>query len=471
VNTGLLIVYSSGALFIIVSSLFLLLTITIKRFLIVSPVNAFVLYYSLLFALFPVISFSTGITTFPMFNTNDYEQAVETAKASLYAAGVIIAIALGFFLGSGSRGISRVTFRQQRASDFARPCGRLHAVDGSVSLAGLIAWGAAATLSLAGFISIFYSVGGVGAYADRFVEFRYIGQPLPGFIIYFSTIVPGYLGLLMLIWYKRKQVKGRMYQWLGFGSVMFSLFSIAVCGFRINMVPLLWAAVALYHFEYARVGFRRLTIYATTVILALGFLGFARERFERGDTIMEDAGVSILNSVVMPVLTRVPGTEMHRIVRDRISAGLESHGVTGPLIESATIIVPRWFWQNKPPPQSLEFGYVFLGDYLSWRNRGEMSEFTGGFSPTFGGYMLWLGGDVFCIAGSILFGFLCGCYQVLLARFKSLSSEGATFSLGIGSQILKFAEAPQDALNGTIMIGSVLLLTLAPIRFFRRTTT
>jgi|GEM_PF-3132891 len=467
-NTALLYVYSACALLVCILGLFFNAVVKLGRFVAVSPIHAFLLYHALLFAVFPIVSFSAGVTTFPMFNTEAAEEARQTALASIYATVMVVSIGGGFLLGTNHWTRRTLDLGRRRAEGRGSLSQVPRTREGAVSVAGLGAWLVIVSLSLIGFAFIFYSAGGVRVYAERFVEFRYRGHLVPGFVVYGATIVPGYLGILMLIWYRRGLVVGAKFAWLGFGTVLYSLFAISTCGFRINMVPVIWAFVAMYHLEFAKLRLRWLAISAFGGAVFLGLLGFFRDWFERGDAVFAHGGFSVVDNVAIPLAMRVPGTEMHRIVRDGMARGYDLNGIVGPLIESTTIIVPRWLWPSKPSPQSLEFGYTFLGDFLFWRNRGEMSEFTGGFSPTFAGYMIWLGGDVFCIAGALVFGWICGRYQVWLSRMRSVPPELAVIILGIGSQIPKFAEAPQDALNGVVMISFVLCLILAPIYFLRK---
>ncbi len=231
--------------------------------------------------------------------------------------------------------------------------------------------------------------------------------------------------------------------------LVISLFGIALTasfltGFRAVMMPIVFTILAVYHFNA-----KRFSVYSISAVLGLVFVfnslyGSYRQTFESSRSFELGAD----SSPLAKLLLRSNAVDVSAVIIDKIQSGIvEYAGLIPGLYESATMIIPREFWNGKPIPQGLLFSEVIF------------NQPNGGISMGIIGYLYYQYGGAMVIIGMFLFGAISSFgQQLFISRQRCLATKsGYCIVYGLYP---KFSEAPQETLNQLVITAATVVLVL-----------
>jgi len=231
---------------------------------------------------------------------------------------------------------------------------------------------------------------------------------------------------------------------------------VMILGFRSSLVPIILSFLAAWH--YARRAFRisRLVVLAFGLGIFLTIFGAIRDA--------SDSTISVYGAQ-RALLFRVPGLDTVERVISRSDLGEPRRGFTPMLLESATILVPRAIWAEKPETACLPFDDAFFDDFFLARG-DPIDAVRSGVSTTLIGESYWIAGLPFVF----LCPFALGIFSVVAASWRN-SGRGNRlhiflYALFFGSFPL-FVEVLQNALNAFTMIGLMSLGIVFVVTKFR----
>ncbi len=324
----------------------------------------------------------------------------------------------------------------------------------ATSSAGRIKALAAGCMAVGGltFYLLMASAGGVTAFLANLGNWRTLGV-LNG-VGYLTFPVTGVLpAAVLLLLLHTLPARGQRLTWQALGALALaavSLVPILILGFRVSLVPVILAYFAAWHYGRQRIRIKWLATLAVGLSVFLTLFSLIRS----GQWTAGDAKAALL--------FRVPGLDIVERIVWRMSRGEPHRGAASMLAESATIIIPRTIWPAKPVPSGLAFADIFFYDFFIARG-DPVDGVKSGISPTFIGEMLWVDGILAVVLGALALGVAARTAVAWRKRGQRLHVFiYATFMPGFAI----FAEAPQIALNGVVML-SVMTAGMALILIVR----
>lgn len=298
--------------------------------------------------------------------------------------------------------------------------------------------GVCLTAGLAAFIVLMHSSGGILRFLSNLASWRTLGVAEGVGHLTFPIAVVFPAGAMLAFSYA---LRGPVYRigyrcWASFLLCGLAVGLVMLLGFRISVVPILLQMLTVWH--YRRRAFSAAQGVALLILLtaAMSFVGVWRDRA---------AGSEIPGLWLRSVLFRVPGIHVVERVVWRRELGEPARGATQPLVEAATILVPRRVWPAKPVPGTFEFADTFFYDYFL--DRGDhLFAPRSGISPTLVGELLWIGGIAAVVAGAVILGTLARALYVWYRRNRG-PVQTVLYATAMSWMPL-FVEAPQNTLNG-----------------------
>jgi len=404
-----------------------------------NPKNFFLAYLALQLAIYPFYVIVSG-GSFRIFD-NGSEADLKWIVAALILSCVgVFSFQFGYFFGG------RINFFNQSFANRGIDAERVAAV----LFFGL-------PVSLVSIYYAYFRLGGLGGYFESFVEVRYGGSTGGAFIGFFATSFVAYLGVLSFICSVRSPSRRT---WLRVSAALhvLALVTTLMTGFRILLGPMLLIIVSSYHYyirSLRRVEVMLFLLSLTTLMTAYGVIRSRVEAHLSLSGINENDQVSIIDSF----FTRSPGIELVAQTMKKIDEGEDFAYFVAGAWEALTIIVPRNWWTEKPTPQSLLFGERFMSYELFLRD-GTVTTNTGGHSPTAIGFCYWQGGWWFVILGMFILGIaFSGSYRLFVMNRHN--QPFALVYIIIASGMFKFAEAPQDTVNGILLTVPILIVFIS----------
>jgi oligosaccharide repeat unit polymerase len=409
--------------------------------------NLFIFYYLVQFAVYPAYALIIGQTTIPWMDFRAAATRHSYSMVTLWALIGLIVFQLGTRLAIGRKLASVIPNCRELGVYRLWLCWVFIGI-GAFALVALFE-------RQGGFEEFFFNLG-------RWRAVDLIGQ---GYLLYPAT---GMISTAALILFVRAIREGRG---LTLPSVFygFCLLPTLLTGFRVGVAIAVLQWLATWHYTCRRFTLRVLSILAVSAYAFLAIYGAVRVNVEGGG--LSSAALQLngdASTTWLAVLNRSSGTDIVGIVFDRIEETRNYRYFWPSFVEAATILVPRSIWQDKPTPLGIQFGGEFMFDYLMWRDKA-VGEAVGGFSPTAVGFFYWQGGYVGIIFGMLILGIIAA------AIYEYLSIAGANYAhlliyVTLMSVFPIFAEAPQEALNNSVIRLTFLLLTLLPLTSIRLTS-
>lgn len=302
----------------------------------------------------------------------------------------------------------------------------------------------------AAMIAFIWKHGGVLAFLSDLGYWRSIGMIGEGYLLFPMTVIFPAGALIYYCWVaSRRAGHGRIF-WATF-AFGFSLIPTLMIGFRGILVFSGLQFLSIRHYTYRPLSAKRLALYALPILVLLTAYGVVRQNLvqvlngygnEAFDQVTSD---DMLQSVVL----RSQGSEMVQRVIRQVDESHDYQYWWPGIVETVTMAIPRALWTEKPAPIMLKFGRDFMGDYLIARD-GQLTDATGGFSPTAIGYFYWQMGGIGVVIGMFCLGLMARlAYGYLRASPRDMTR--IFIYSAFTCAFMLFAESPQDAANSTTM--------------------
>lgn len=301
------------------------------------------------------------------------------------------------------------------------------------------------TLGLVAFFLLMRSAGGIQSFlADR-QTWRTSG--VLGGVGYLTFPITAVLPASVLLLLLQRLVKsdGRRH-WtrhvVFLPAIALSLLPILVLGFRGDLVPILLSLLAAWH--YTKLRFSLLSTLTLAILLAVFLTVYGSLRDTDNKSLSSEGTKRAL-------LFRVPGQDTVERVIGRLDNGELHRGSLPAIAESATILVPRSAWSDKPVSTVLIFDDIFFSDY--YIRRGDpIDGIKSGLSPTVIGELLWIGGIAMVALGMFALGVIARMAVVWRNRGSGRLAHIFIYAIFM-AKFSFFVEVFQNALNSYVMLG------------------
>lgn len=170
--------------------------------------------------------------------------------------------------------------------------------------------------------------------------------------------------------------------------------------------------------------------------------------------------VSVLSSegIGAALLFRTPGLATVERVVYRMDRGEPNRGIKSGIVEAMTILIPRAIWPRKPQTVGLEFADIFFYDYFIGRG-DPIDGIKSGVSSTIIGETIWISGIAYVTFSLLVLGIFTKTANIWYVKSCRTKQKLFVYAL-LTSQLPVFVEAPQNALNTYMMIGSMCVVML-----------
>jgi hypothetical protein len=418
----------STAVFILCAALIPLLCEASQRvFDPLNPRNLFLLTIALQFGFYPLVILNGG-TRIPMFGY------ASGSGIEVHYVGAQLLAALGlicYLLGYSSR---RLAKRMERMLPRPRPFEprRVKATAWCLLLAGYL--GAAA---------IFSQQGGLRQFLENREQWRAGGMSGSGIFLMPASMWLPAAALLPMIQLTRAQEPARKLT-TRLALLGICLIPVYLLGFRTLIVIPLMQCFAILHYLRHRVSVLRCISVGLILVSLMTLYGLSRSAEVLNLEAIESAGP---RASLDYVFFRCPGTDTVATILNSSSFADFEYGVSG-VIEAATILIPRWVWNDKPMSWGEQSTTHFFADYLYMT--GNVRETYGGVSPTAIGYFYLQFGWPSVALGMFLVGAASKMIYGYGLRFAGPNTAFLLFILVWPLPIMA-AEAPQNALNQLVI--------------------
>jgi len=318
-------------------------------------------------------------------------------------------------------------------------------------------------IGLLSFFILLQLNGGLSAFLASREEFRSGGLTGLGLLIFPATGMMA-IAVLALLLNTPRQTAPRKWLPRFLLALTLALLPAFFLGFRHAIaLPVVQLLVA-WHYGHARVSSKK--IFATALIFISMFTvyGISREIPAGIDfNFSEFASVATDKpELIYAVVSRSRGTEVVAAVTEKLRQTQDYEYGWPSLLETATIIVPKAIWPDKPQPISERFGNYFFGDTLTLA-RGYERDNWGGISPTVVGEWYWHFGLVGVLIGLFILGRIASAGYFTLRKYSDSKSVVLIYSIFFTSFSM-FAESQQNFSNGLVLYAAVIYVTLRLIR-------
>lgn len=328
-----------------------------------NPRNLFLLAIALQFGFYPLFILNGG-TRIPMFS---YASG-SGIEAHYVGAQLLAALGLVCYLrGYSSRRLAR---RMERMLPRPRPFDpqRVETISRFLFLAGYL--GAAA---------IFWKEGGISQFLENREQWRAGGMSGSGIFLMPASMWLPAAALVPMIQLTRAQESSRkLAATLAFLCIC--LIPVFLLGFRTLIVIPVMQCFAILHYLRHRVSVLRCISAGLILVSLMTLYGLSRGAEVAGLEAIEAVGP---RASLDYVFFRCPGTDTVATILNQSRSADFEYGVSS-VIEAATILIPRWLWNDKPVSWGEQSTTRFFADYLYMT--GNVRETYGGVSPTAIGY-------------------------------------------------------------------------------------
>ena len=320
-----------------------------------NPRNLFLLTIALQFGFYPLVILNGG-TRIPMFGyaSGSGIEAHYVGAQLLAALGLVC-----YLLGYSSRRLAR---RMERMLPRPRPF--------DPQRAKALAW----CLFLAGYLgaaAIFSQQGGLSQFLENREQWRAGGMSGSGILLMPASMWLPAAALLPMIQLTRVQEPARKLV-TRLALLGICLIPVYLLGFRTLIVIPLMQCFAILHYLRHRVSVLRCVSVGLILVSLMTLYGLSRSAEVLNLEAIEAAGP---RASLDYVFFRCPGTDTVATILNSTRFADFEYGVSG-VIEAATILIPRWLWNDKPMSWGEQSTTHFFADYL---------YMTGNVRETYGG--------------------------------------------------------------------------------------
>ena len=402
-----------------------------------NPRNLFLLTIALQFGFYPLVILNGG-TRIPMFG---YASG-SGIEAHYVAAQLLAALGLvGYLLGYSSRHLAR---RMERMLPRPRPFDpqRAKAISLVLFLGGSL-----------GAVAIFSQQGGLSQFLENREQWRAGGMSGSGILLMPASLWLPAAALLPMIQRTRAQEPGRKLA-ARLALLSICLIPVYLLGFRTLILIPVMQCLAILHYLRHRVSVLRCLSVGVILVGLMTLYGLSRGAAVLDLEAIEAAGP---RASLDYVFFRCPGTDTVATILNSSKFADFEYGLSGT-IEAATILIPRWLWNDKPISWGEQSTTHFFADYLYMT--GNVRETYGGVSPTAIGYFYLQCGWPGVALGMFFLGAASRMIYGYGLRFAGPNTAFLLFIL-IWPLPIMAAEAPQNALNQLVITSFCVWLPLS----------
>lgn len=314
-------------------------------------------------------------------------------------------------------------------------------------------------LGFCAFIMLMQTYGGLAGFLEDREVFRAGGMVGKGVLIYPATSL---MALAALIYFLGKVQENATRQAIlkSIFVLIIALLPAFVMGFRSHLILPVLQFMVLWHYAYRRIQPGKLIILMALIVTIFTLYGLNRQ-------IPHDVSVSpsLLIDVVVEnpelayaVVSRSKGTEVVATVIDTLNRTGDYDLGWKSLFESATIVIPRAIWEDKPQASSVRFTTYFFANALLLTRNNE-TDALGGVSPTVVGELYWHFGWIGVSLGLYFLGKLARMIYSTLQLNPTNPGVLIVYAT-LYTSFAMFAEALQGYVNSLVMYGFVIIVTL-----------
>jgi hypothetical protein len=314
-------------------------------------------------------------------------------------------------------------------------------------------------LGVASFAVFLRINGGLAHFLANREDWRAGGMVGQGFLIFpFTTMAAMACLLHFIVSFKQKRAI-----WTSLLLLLCASIPALLSGFRgLIALPLVQALVL---WNYARSRVRARVLLPIFFLFGLGFTVYGIQRsIPQGLNLNFDSAAQVVRAnpeIAYTIVSRSKGAEV--FAAEIYHLGREGGYDLGwrAVLETASILIPKSLWKNKPTPSGVRFTtQLFGGDFqdIAGMDRPDY----GGVSPTAIGEFYWHFGLTGALAGMLIMGCLAKLIYTTLQN--NITLPGCQFLYAIVfTSFAMSAEAVQGYVNGLFMIS---LVSIASFVFF-----
>ena len=313
-------------------------------------------------------------------------------------------------------------------------------------------------IGLTAFYILLVVNGGIGQFiADR-EKFRSGGVSGQGILMFPATSVITVGALVFLIGRIRFQPKSSI--GLPLGLVMLSICPAYILGFRSLIALPVLQTMVVYHYGRKAISARGLVVSLSLIMVGFTAYGVSREIPESTSVDVQTVEQLIIEKpeILYAVISRSMGTEVVAQVIQKLEQTGEHSLLWESLFETATILVPKAIWDEKPLPTSQRFTTYFFGSLLA-DSRGYEMDNWGGISPTIVGELYWHLGYLGTLSGLFCLGAIAKKIRLTLLKNIACPSVLIIYSV-FYTTFGMFAEVIQGYLNLLVLNTPLFFVTV-----------
>jgi hypothetical protein len=309
-------------------------------------------------------------------------------------------------------------------------------------------------LGFFGFTAILQINGGLSSFLESREAFRAGGLTGLGIFLFPATGLMAIAALAYFLRHRNTQSKLQILKCVGVLAA--ALIPAYFLGFRSSIALPILQFLVVWNYARSRLPFGKITILSALIMGIFTFYGISRAiPSETGFNFDDFARIATERpELVYAVVSRSRGTEVVAAVTAKLEQTNEYEYGWPSVVETATIIIPKALWPDKPQVLSERFANYFFGETLA-ETRGYEAENWSGISPTVIAEWYWHLGLPGVIIGLFVLGRLARGIYNTLQKHQNQPAIILCYSI-IFTSFSMFAESQQNYSNGLVLYAAAL---------------